>query len=547
MLRWTRAEAAEKLKKQILKGEQLLSREIVDLDRFRQDTRTWLDFNAELLRTLFTSDEIRKEYLRVEQAYTEFDVFADQYERERDELVWEIRDKLPRLHSISQRLELIPEEFAFSQSSPAIQPSIDIDPVMKIPSRKQMDEDLAKAYSDASKREKPFSLLMIDYDDLKKLNEAVGHPNADQVLHSVASKVSEIVSGKGAVYRYAGDELLAFLPNFNLEEAAAVGERIRREIESLSHKPMSVQSTVTIGVASFPESASKPEEVLTLADQMLMKAKELGKNSVLSPAAIIGQSGTDSAAQSTASIAVLAPQESTAKYAEEVDRAKQFFKQELGKGIETIAHWEVIANPTRYSSGRISDYATIEGLLRECSTHLRSSSFPYTDPDNASNFSEGRQSFKQWDEERGGFRECYRLHKSGLFIYKREFWEDLYDRRMKSEGSHLAFVSAIHTLTEFALFFASLFEKIAPREKLEVKIRLVGCKGRELAPYTDGVTLWGRYACRVEEICITQVWATKTLKADTLQIARDWAKHVFHLFNWNDVADQMIDKWQKKS
>jgi hypothetical protein len=115
MLRVTRVEAREMIQKRILEGQALLKKEIsteVDLDQFRHSGRAWLDYNTELLLRIFTTDQIRKEYSRSDRASTDFGIFADQYEQEIDELRDEIRDKLPRLHSILHRLELIPESQA---------------------------------------------------------------------------------------------------------------------------------------------------------------------------------------------------------------------------------------------------------------------------------------------------------------------------------------------------------------------------------------------------------------------------------------------------
>ena len=83
------------------------------------------------------------------------------------------------------------------------------------------------------------------------------------------------------MYRYAGDELLAVLPNFDTKEAQPVAERLRKEVELLSHAPLEVRSTITIGVASYPDPVSNPEDLPKEADKALMEAKRTGKNKVL--------------------------------------------------------------------------------------------------------------------------------------------------------------------------------------------------------------------------------------------------------------------------
>ena len=122
-------------------------------------------------------------------------------------------------------------------NTPSISTPLDMDSLMEIASRRQMDMDLPGIYTHALESRQPFAACMIDFDDLKKLNEKVGHPGADKVLREVAQCVKRSLAGKGEVYRYAGDELLAILPNFTLEEALPVAERIRQQVELLSHAP----------------------------------------------------------------------------------------------------------------------------------------------------------------------------------------------------------------------------------------------------------------------------------------------------------------------
>jgi len=265
-------EAAEKLKSQFTRGQLLEIQASVQPEQFRLSAKAWLDYNIELLRDLFTNDEVLQEYLRSDHARTDFDIFADQYEREIDDLRDDIREKLPRLHSIMQRLEFF--------SNDTTSPQIDLDVTMQIPNNKQMKDDLPLHYASAKTKHQPLALLMIDVDDLKTLNETVGHPDANRVLHAIAQSVRQNLAGRGEVYRYAGDELMVVLQNFELEEAAAVAERLRKHVELLSHAPLNVKATITVGVAAFPEPVGNPDDLEKAADSALMKAKAAGKNCV---------------------------------------------------------------------------------------------------------------------------------------------------------------------------------------------------------------------------------------------------------------------------
>lgn len=150
----------------------------------------------------------------------------------------------------------------------------DRDAVTGVGSRKQWDIDLAKFLNDARNGSGHMSLLVVDLDKLKALNNQLGHDGADIVLKDVGGKLSEIIKGKGTVYRYGGDEFGLLLQNFTIQEAGAVAERVRREIETLSDKTKGVSVTVTIGVAAYPSPITDPASLFGTADRLLLDSKK---------------------------------------------------------------------------------------------------------------------------------------------------------------------------------------------------------------------------------------------------------------------------------
>ncbi|CBK43824.1 protein of unknown function, contains Diguanylate kinase domain [Nitrospira defluvii] len=152
----------------------------------------------------------------------------------------------------------------------------DLDAVTKIPSRKQHDIDLPGFISKSKEQQMPLALLVIDLDYFKKINELAGHDGADLVLHAVAQTIQRILQGKGTAYRYGGDEMVAVLPNFELGEAKVVAERLRKEVERLQHLALDVKSTVTIGIAAYPNPVSTPEDLFAVADRKLLDTKTKG-------------------------------------------------------------------------------------------------------------------------------------------------------------------------------------------------------------------------------------------------------------------------------
>ncbi|HEY6548642.1 MAG TPA: diguanylate cyclase [Vicinamibacteria bacterium] len=127
------------------------------------------------------------------------------------------------------------------------------------------------------------SLLMLDLDDFKRVNDEHGHPAGDSVLKEMARVLQETLRTVDSVGRYGGEEFVAILPHTAFEEAAATAERIRRKVQShvfwVGAKPLSV--TVSVGVASYPSpSVDSPESLVREADRALYRAKEAGRNRV---------------------------------------------------------------------------------------------------------------------------------------------------------------------------------------------------------------------------------------------------------------------------
>jgi diguanylate cyclase (GGDEF)-like protein len=139
----------------------------------------------------------------------------------------------------------------------------------------RIDEELSK-----SEEEKlPLSLMMIDVDDFKKFNDSRGHLNGDSALRHISGILKENCRKIDIVCRYGGEEFAIVLPNNGKQEAAILGERIRKAIAEKSILESSF--TVSIGIASFPQDCLNKVNLIEKADQALYKAKDSGKNVVI--------------------------------------------------------------------------------------------------------------------------------------------------------------------------------------------------------------------------------------------------------------------------
>jgi diguanylate cyclase (GGDEF)-like protein len=131
-----------------------------------------------------------------------------------------------------------------------------------------------------------FSVVMMDVDDFKSLNDAHGHLIGDRVLRGIANVVKSQMRGVDTAARYGGEEIAVILPRTELVNAYNVGERIRGAIAELrittdSDPSQSLRVTASFGIAAYPESkATDGEDLVRYADRALYRAKKTGKNRV---------------------------------------------------------------------------------------------------------------------------------------------------------------------------------------------------------------------------------------------------------------------------
>lgn len=127
------------------------------------------------------------------------------------------------------------------------------------------------------------SLVMVDIDHFKKVNDTFGHTTGDLVLKEIASLLKNSTRKKDTVARYGGEEFVLILPEAGLEVTVAIAERIRRQVEQTPFEVGQTQLnlTVSLGISSFPSHhARSKEDLIQMADQALYDAKRGGRNRV---------------------------------------------------------------------------------------------------------------------------------------------------------------------------------------------------------------------------------------------------------------------------
>ena len=131
----------------------------------------------------------------------------------------------------------------------------------------------------------PISLIMLDLDKFKKINDNYGHQTGDQVLIWVAGLLSEVVGEHGMAIRYAGDEFMILLLETDKQASLEIGAQLLKRIRSDTFQSESLDEplpiTCSIGIASAPEDAQDGKALIRKADTALYSAKKRGRNCLI--------------------------------------------------------------------------------------------------------------------------------------------------------------------------------------------------------------------------------------------------------------------------
>ncbi|MCH4813506.1 GGDEF domain-containing protein [Halomonas neptunia] len=134
-----------------------------------------------------------------------------------------------------------------------------------------------------AKREKTsLSILLLDLDFFKRVNDTYGHPIGDEVLRQVSERLRQCSRPTDTLGRIGGEEFCLLMPATHTHDALQVAERLRREIESIALKGLELNATptVSIGVTTSNGGSFTFDELYSFADKALYQAKELGRNRV---------------------------------------------------------------------------------------------------------------------------------------------------------------------------------------------------------------------------------------------------------------------------
>ena len=141
---------------------------------------------------------------------------------------------------------------------------------------------LEKEIAQVMRHAQPFTIIMVDIDDLKGTNDQHGHTTGSRLIKTIAQSIKDCVRTSDVLARYGGDEFVIMMSHTSTGHARTAAERIRAAINNTSFdmNGVRISSTVSIGIASFPECVEDAADVLDKADIALYKSKQGGRNRV---------------------------------------------------------------------------------------------------------------------------------------------------------------------------------------------------------------------------------------------------------------------------
>ncbi|MGA2203654.1 MAG: ATP-binding protein [Terriglobales bacterium] len=235
-----------------------------------------------------------------------------------------------------------------------------------------------------------------------------------------------------------------------------------------------------------------------------------------------------------------------AAYAGEIEDDLGFLRGIADGKLMQSPHWLVECHPTVYSSARTPDLTELQRLVYSSAVSLRGWTFPHIDSATQSNFPNGFQTMVDWkDSPFGRHLEAFRAHRSGLFLWASDLWEE---QASEFRGRDvLSFVGVIFSVTEWILFAKRFYESLLTvDDAIRVDIRLSGTMNRRLIATPPAFPLLTDYSAKIDEVSTSGVVNLAELRADADAIARRFVRTIFELFNWTGVRDESLQEWQRK-
>ncbi len=157
-----------------------------------------------------------------------------------------------------------------------------VDFLTRVPNRRTFDQRLKEEFARFKRDGEPFSLVILDIDYFKQVNDNYGHIAGDRILRATASILKEAKRESDILARYGGEEFVFLLPDTLLKQGVLVAEKARQKIAAarMNYEGKTLRVNLSAGVAQIDERDSDPTRALARADEALYRAKQNGRNRV---------------------------------------------------------------------------------------------------------------------------------------------------------------------------------------------------------------------------------------------------------------------------
>lgn len=158
-----------------------------------------------------------------------------------------------------------------------------LDPLTELYNRRGLQQVLKREIQLIAREGGNLMVLLLDLDDLKKINDSLGHPVGDILLKETARKIRDSVRGSDHVARIGGDEFILLLPKTSVKEGLQLAERLRSSIANTTitvSEKRTIKITASFGLVSVPDHVTSVDELLAVSDPFLRQSKNEGKNKV---------------------------------------------------------------------------------------------------------------------------------------------------------------------------------------------------------------------------------------------------------------------------
>ena len=227
------------------------------------------------------SISLKETAIKLSHLLEQFKMKSDAVMKEKDTIVHELTESKKLLEKYSTNLEEMVE-----QRTEILKWLSITDPLTGLYNRRYFIEQIELEFKRSKRYSRDLSLLMLDIDHFKLVNDNYGHQIGDIVLRKISSVIINLLRDSDLAFRYGGEEFMIILPETKSEDAINVAERMKQEIMNTQHNYSSINFTVTasFGIVSIKDMMDKFEtidDIIKKVDDNLYKAKNSGRNTII--------------------------------------------------------------------------------------------------------------------------------------------------------------------------------------------------------------------------------------------------------------------------